>query len=189
MHFFKNLAAFSTILLISHSVAFASTNQFPHKMFTAPASVYSSTKPEDCKEQQNELAEEHGASLYSCPSFGEYQIDVIRWERDMLNFVYQDKTLFGYHGTALGSTLAEKIEWRYHQNGQHKQYHALLFRIYIPKIDQNGMISNLPPTQELIVARLNKEKSCIIGIIPQGKNMNEQARELADHKNAACMDE
>ena len=51
------------------------------------------------------------------------------------------------------------------------------------------MISNLPPTQELIVTRLNKEKSCIIGIIPQGKNMNEQARELADHKNAACMDE
>lgn len=191
MIFSRSLAIFLLALLMGNGVACATTEQVSEKdIYSAAASVYSSTKFDDCRYQKDEEMEEHGAALYICPSFDRYRIEVIRWERVALNLVYQDKTLFSYNGAALGSSIGEKIEWRYHKNGQDKQYHGLIFRIYMPGIDQNGIItSDVPATQDLVVARLDQEKSCIIGIIPQSKNMNELARGLADHKNAVCMDQ
>ena len=63
----------------------------------------------------------------------------------------------------------KKIEWRY-QSGEKDNPYALIFRVYTGK------------KSTLFVARLNKSKTCLIGVTPK----NEEARKIADNFDLPC---
>lgn len=55
--------------------------------------------------------------------------------------------------------------------------------------DTGIFMNNVPKIERLVVVRLNKEKSCILGILPTSNDMNEKARALADNPQAECLPE
>ncbi|MBS9781798.1 MAG: hypothetical protein KGV56_04820 [Gammaproteobacteria bacterium] len=87
------------------------------------------------------------------------------------------------------------IEWRFHYENGKKIYHALIYRLNLygsrftgpgfDDVEHKKEISR----DVLVVHRLDKEKSCWLGGIVQSKNMNIKARQLADDKNAKCINE
>ncbi len=77
------------------------------------------------------------------------------------------------------AVLGDILEWRFHYKNGKKVYHAL--------ISSKILSDYKKETKYLIVFRLDKENSCYIGKIPQSKNMNIKARQLADDKNAKCI--
>jgi hypothetical protein len=63
----------------------------------------------------------------------------------------------------------KKIEWRY-ESGKKDNPYALIFRVYTGK------------KSTLFVARLNKSKTCLIGVTSK----NEEARKIADNLDLPC---
>lgn len=126
----------------------------------------------------------------NCQGLGGYKINISGMDlRSMLTLKY-GKTLVAYN-TLPPSGFGEKVEWRYHLVNGKKQYHGLIHRFYTQKYDEKKA-EWLPQDQDeqsLVVMKLAKEKSCIVGIIPASKTMNEQARKLSDNLNAPCKPE
>lgn len=78
-------------------------------------------------------------------------------------------------------------EWRYNASAKAKgglSYNALIYRLNYLTYDDNGDPIDL---SQLVVVRLNEEKSCVIGIVKNSKDMNIKARAIADDKSAKCI--
>ncbi|WP_394261359.1 hypothetical protein [Moraxella boevrei] len=98
-----------------------------------------------------------------------------------LKLMHQDASL-AYQTTFRPMNLGEKLEWRYHLKDKQKQYYALIYRVN-EYDDVNPTILMRPPTiSNLLVIKLYKEKSCIIGKVDAHQNnANQIARQIADH--------
>ena len=79
-----------------------------------------------------------------------------------------DMSAYAVKGLKRIDVTAKKIEWRYTQNQEDP--HALIFRVYTGK------------RSTLFVVRLNKKKTCLIGVTPKNKT----ARVIADNFELPC---
>ena len=146
---------------------------------------YTSLKEEDC---QTSLYDEDFYQA-DCPSKDNYSLQV--FGRDLR---YGASLIYGSHEVNYEPIppfhVGHTAEWRYEKIGDSKKYHALIYRIYTAQNDPlEGDAFFLPrdqDKQQLIVIRLNKEQSCLLGVIEQDRNMNQEARKLADNKSARC---
>lgn len=151
------------------------------------SSDYTSLKEEDCRT----LNTDQDIYQANCSSKHNYLLQAVG--RDLrlgVNLIYNHhkvsyQPLPSFH-------VGETVEWRYEQVGNSKKYHALIYRIYTIQIDPlDGDAFYLPrdqDKQQLVVIRLDKEKSCLLGVIEPSKNMNTVARKLADNKSARCIE-
>lgn len=154
---------------------------------TKMSSDYTSLKEEDCRT----LNTDQDIYQADCPSKHNYLLQAVgRDLRFGVNLIYNHhkvsyQPLPSFH-------VGETVEWRYEQVGNSKKYHALIYRIYTIQIDPlDGDAFYLPrdqDKQQLVVIRLDKEKSCLLGVIEPSKNMNTVARKLADNKLAECIE-
>ena len=128
------------------------------------------------------------AVVRSCPAFAGYQIERTDWDWAQLSVLYGKNN---YAVSYLGHDLGSKAEWRYRQINNKKVYHGLIFRVLnLPMDTDTGIfMNNVPKIERLVVVRLNKEKSCILGVLPTSNDMNEKARALADNPQAECVPE
>ena len=117
-----------------------------------------------------------------CPSFANYKIERSDGDWTYLTLSYGSHKIF-----SMSHELGKKAEWRYRMVGNKKQYHGLIFRTLTMQLDDGMFLSDAPMIEKLVVMRLDKEKSCILGVLPVDKNTNEKARQLADDTKAICM--
>jgi hypothetical protein len=83
----------------------------------------------------------------------------------------------------------ELAEWRYVRgavspNVNELVYTSLIYRLNYSDYASNGDIVN---KSKMVVVRLNKEKSCVIGILDNESQMNEKARVMADNGSMPCL--
>ena len=149
-------------------------------------SEYTSLKEEDC--QTLNMVE----NLYqaNCPSKANYLLHTFsRALRSGVDLIYHNRKVS--YQPILPFHVGATVEWRYGKVGNAKKYHALIYRVYTAQMDALDSDSFYLPReqhkQQLIVIRLNKEKSCLLGVIEPSKNMNTEARKLADNKSARCI--
>ena len=151
------------------------------------SSEYTSLREEDCQ-ILNMVDNLHQAN---CPSKANYLLRT--FSRDLRSGV---DLIYGNHEVSYAPiphfNIGQTAEWRYEKIGYSKKYHSLIYRIYTAQIDPlDGDAFYLPreqDKQQLVVIRLNKEKSCLLGVIEPSKNMNREARKLADNKLAECIE-
>ena len=151
------------------------------------SSEYTSLREEDCPT----INIDENIYQANCPSKDNYLLHAVgrdlRFGVDLTynkrNISYQPMPPFHFGETA---------EWRYEKTDNSKKYHSLIYRIYTAQIDPlDGdafYLSRKQDKQQLVVIRLNKEKSCLLGVIERSKNMNTVARKLADNKLAECIE-
>lgn len=161
----------------------------------SPKSAYTSLKFEDCitVNSTDFLPEsEQDVDFYAgvCPGFGGYSLMVSGGDlRYSLLLSFNGKNiplpfLAQFHETGAVA------EWRYTLTktvvdfSNDLELKALIYRLNYSDMDRNGKNIN---KSMLVVVRLNKEKSCVIGKIPQQKDMNVVARKLADNPSAKCI--
>lgn len=157
-------------------------------------SVYTSLKAQDCITVESDsfsTEEEWMIDFYKgvCPSYGGYILGVSGGDLRYSVFL-------SYHGVEIAlpsfyqfHDAGEVAEWRYtlKRTGEFSnELHlsALIYRIYYDDYDSES--DSDEGASALIVVRLNKEKSCVLGQIPKQKDMNVLARKLADDPNAKC---
>ncbi|PIE46077.1 MAG: hypothetical protein CSA45_00705 [Gammaproteobacteria bacterium] len=125
-----------------------------------------------------------------CPAKGGYTVEVVGSDlRYGVALIYGKRTVL--YQVAEPFNIGKKAEWRFRQHHGKKDYYALIYRAYIARFDaQTGdFLPRNKDRQVLVVIRLNKEKSCLIGVIKQGADMNKKARQLADNPSAACIEQ
>lgn len=120
-----------------------------------------------------------------CQGLGGYQVMIIGSDlRYPLSLVYNDKKIEltqipGFHD--IGS---DKIEWLYERVTQKDSilktvnYKALIHRMNYEMYNEKTL--DMEQTSALIVTKLDKDKTCPVGIIKKSARMNEEARELAE---------
>lgn len=151
------------------------------------SSEYTSLKEQDCQF----FSTEEDSYQTNCPSKANYLLHT--FSRDLRSGV---DLIYNQHNVSFQPIpsfhVGETAEWRYDKIGNQKKYHALIYRLYTIQIDPlDGDDFYLPrdqDKQQLIVIRLNKENSCLLGVIEPSKNMNTAARKLADNKSAKCIE-
>lgn len=153
----------------------------------AQSQAYSDYTTIDFDDKQCRTIEDDNPIIKRCPSFVGYEVIIGIGDAGSQLFIG-----YGEHGIyapsmPLGSSLGKKAEWRYRMVGNKRQYHGLIFRTFKMR-DEDYINSNFdaPRIEELVVVRLNKEKTCILDILPVGKDVNKKARQLADDMNAIC---
>ena len=153
----------------------------------AQSQAYSDYTTIDFDDKQCRTIEDDNPIVKQYPSFANYQVNHVAGDNGA-----QLSVSYGEHGIyvpimPLGSSLGKKAEWRYRMVGNKRQYHGLIFRTFKMR-DEDYINSNfdVPRIEELVVVRLNKEKTCILDILPVGKDVNKKARQLADDMNAIC---
>ena len=149
-------------------------------------SDYTSLKEEDC--QILSMVE----NLYqaNCPSKQNYLLHTFSRDlRSGVDLIYHNRKVS--YQPILPFHVGATVEWRYEKVGDAKKHHALIYRVYMAQMDPLDSDSFYLPReqdkQQLIVIRLNKEKLCLLGVIEPSKNMNTEARKLADNKSARCI--
>ena len=170
------------VLLIVGCVTLLATTAATAKI----SADYTSLKEEDC--QTLNMVE----NLYqaNCPSKANYLLHTFSRDlRSGVDLIYNNNKVS--YQPIPPFHVGETVEWRYEKVGNAQKYHALIYRIYTAQIDPlDGDSFYLPreqDKQQLVVIRLNKEKSCLLGVIEPSKNMNTEARKLADNKSARCI--
>ncbi|MCO5113348.1 MAG: hypothetical protein M9899_04140 [Bdellovibrionaceae bacterium] len=161
---------------------------------TGPQSVYTSLNIQDCLTVESVMLlpeEEREIDYYTgvCPSYGGYTVGVSGGDLRYSLFLSYNGTEISLPSYYQFHETGNLAEWRYalKSTGFHSnelQLKALIYRIYYSDYDTNGNEVN---KSNLIVVRLNKEKSCVIGIVPQQKDMNLAARKIADNPKARCV--
>jgi hypothetical protein len=118
-----------------------------------------------------------------CPGLGGYQI--ITGGKDLR---YSLAVKFGanhidFEGPSqLHDLTSGSIEWRYeHAENQGTEMKALIFKLHT--IDEQTLVN----ADYYYVVKLNKEKSCLIGKVPDVGNALEAARKMADDTKAKCL--
>lgn len=139
-------------------------------------SEYTST--DDCKEMSSEPY-----SLNDCPAKAPYKLYVGAADVVDISLEYEDKTVTSGYG--MPRHIGSVVEWRFHEKSGQKKYHALIYRLF--SVGEKSKTPYDRYVQKLIVFRLDKSNSCMLGVIKQGKNMNIKAREVADNKLAECI--
>lgn len=152
-------------------------------------SLYTSLNPDDCQ-----MSEEGGDTAeWTCKRVGSYTPVVLalggsdgfdqmniesRHPMSSLSLKMKDETIVDFDSdmskySILGKNRIEvtfkKIEWRY-KIGKKDSPYALIFRVYTGK------------KSTLFVARLNKSKTCLIGVTTK----NDEARTIADNLDLPC---
>ena len=147
---------------------------------------YTSLKEEDC--QTLNMVE----NLYqaNCPSKQNYLLHTFSRDlRSGVDLIYHNRKVS--YQPILPFHVGATVEWRYEKVGNAKKYHALIYRVYTAQMDpldsDSFYLQREQDKQQLIVIRLNKEKLCLLGVIEPSKNMNTEARKLADNKSARCI--
>ena len=164
--------------------AFTVAAAFSASTAAAAEPLYSSIKPEDCV--LYDLFEQGAAT--ACKGLGGYSLAISDADaRIYLSILHPDWEapakidLMKITGGAFSSLPSDLAEWR----GAKSAPTALILRIGYSKGDgaQND--------QALAVIRLDKRhpaKTCLVGSIPLGPEMNSDARALADAAdNAPCL--
>lgn len=147
-------------------------------------STYTSIKHKDCAN----ISSEEDGQLYQvrCPAHAGYDLDVIGADvRYGLDITWKQKVV--RHQPIMPFHVGDKVEWRYRISQGAPEFYALIYRLYTAQFDGQDFLPRENDKQDLVVVRLNQEKSCIIGIITQGKQMNTEARQRADDLSAPCL--
>lgn len=150
-----------------------------------PSSEYTSLKPKDCQTMASPFY--HA----SCPAKGGYQLEVYAGDlRSGVDVIYADKKISYTPDNNVPHELGKVAEWRYQKKHNKRHYHALIYRLSIAQLDtaRDTFLPRHKDKQALIVIRLSKEKSCVIGVVKQDKKMNQTARDLADSTSSTCID-
>lgn len=121
--------------------------------------------------------------IRACPEKTPYRLMIGGVDSIDVLLKYQD--LEFTHGYGLPRHIGKTLEWRYHTINGQKRYHALIYRLFT--VGEKSKDSFDRYVQQLIVFRLDKANSCVLGSITQSKNMNTAARHLADNKEAKCL--
>ena len=150
--------------------------------FAANQSTYTSIAKADCQTIQDSENEKDAPIDYytgHCPGKNGYTVVISGGDlRYSLSLKFGRKEI---NLTQIGSFHdlgADKVEWRGPRGGQ---YTSIIYRLNIAQGDEGKDKSYL------YVARLAGANTCIIGIVPPGANMNQQARDLADDEYLPCL--
>lgn len=145
-------------------------------------SEYTSVAEKNCTTLES-VPEHEGYYHASCPSKKPYKIEVEGGDlRYGLQVVFAGKTL--RYWVPEFFDIGNTVEWRSHRKNGQKIYHGLIYRMYRANYSDTG--ESLADKQELVVVRLDKQNTCILGTIPASKHMNVKARKLADNASAVC---
>jgi hypothetical protein len=145
-------------------------------------SVYTSIAKADCRTiEDSELEKQPEIDFYTghCRGKGGYTVVIsggdLRYSLSLLvsGRVVELTRLGRFHD--LGST---KVEWRGPTNSN--IITNLIYRLNVS--NQDGKDSSY-----LYVVRLDGVRSCVIGVVPPGPNMNLRAREIADAELSTCV--
>lgn len=138
----------------------------------------------------SELDGEEGVDYLTaeCPSFGGYRLMVSGGDiRYSLDLSYEGVEIPMVKLSSFHDLPSAKVEWRYVRSNVEwtpvVTYTALIYRLnrqVDPQTDENKDM--------LIVVRLNKDKSCVVGVVDQQTDMNVKARRIADDIDAKCID-
>lgn len=154
-------------------------------------SIYTSVESKDCLViDSSQWYKEPEIDFYraECPSYGGYRVEVSGGDvRYNVKLRYGD-TLFRLMALSTFHDLgSKKVEWRYViealQDAQKQvRFTALIYRLSFQAQDDTDR-------EALVVVRLNQEKTCVIGVVEQTKDMNGLARSIADDPTRACVKE
>lgn len=131
--------------------------------------------PKHCKvvEETN-----YGAQTFDCSTLDkEYHILAHAYDLKINIALNHGDKYWTYEPNAPHATQ-KLLEWRYQNHQGKKTYTALIYRILVSDGEKYH--------PRMLVMRLDKDKSCYLGVIKQG-NLNEQARKLADDPKAVCL--
>lgn len=158
-------------------------------------SVYTSAATQDCViEDPSGLRNEIPYAVYECPGFGRYEVIYLGVEHDFrLTLRYssdRDDLIELWRPPSLLAQLGSpKIEWRYeyvsktpqYPDAKAVKYRALIYTAnHVPDDAKEAVKTR-------VVVRLQGEASCVIGLIREGKQMNAQARKIADDSSRPCL--
>ncbi|MEM7646350.1 MAG: hypothetical protein AAF203_05530 [Pseudomonadota bacterium] len=154
-------------------------------------SKYTSVKPADCfAANSSELELEPEIDFYegTCPAFGGYVVEISGGDiRYSLSLHYGKKKIDLPRPGAFHDMGSDVIEWRFnrHNSNGHGPFHpnALIYRLNVA----DDLTEGPKNIDRLIVVRLNKEKSCVIGDLSKVKDMNKKARAIADDFSSPCL--
>lgn len=153
--------------------------------YAQSGSVYTSLQPKDCETMDSPFYQA------KCPAKAGYDLQVYAGDlRSGIELIYNNKKIDYVPDNNLPYELGKVAEWRYKKINNKRKYYALIYRLSVAQLNPkgDGFLAQSKDKQRLIVIRLDKEKSCLLGIIKQSKNMNQKARNLADNESATCID-
>lgn len=150
--------------------------------FAANDSVYTSVAQKDCRVTESSEWKKNPEIDYLtmfCAGKGGYKVKISGGDlRYPLFLIAGGRTITLTEIGAFHELGSDRIEWRGPAGTD--RFTSLIYRLSIA--DENG---NMSPS--LYVVRLAGRASCVIGTVPQGNNMNERARQIADNENARCL--
>lgn len=132
--------------------------------------------------QLSDIDDNH-TQTFDCPTaMTDYGVALLSNDlRTSLRVNHGNKELI--YSPLMSHYVGDKIEWRYTTIKTNKQYHALIYRLYI-----NDNPTHHHHRSYLMVMRLKGDASCYLGMIPASKHANDQARKLADDPKATCQE-
>jgi hypothetical protein len=172
------IAAFGLLTCVS---VFAQDNTIPDHVDSFYTDVKNCIVTVDTQSDAGGIAE--------CAGFGGHRLflqvgEISNW------LVVNDDPLMGFGFRPLTYVKGSRVEWRLDVKDGRATPFALIARVKADKLDED-----IPAEERLIVARVSREKSCIIGSIQvtkkNSKTANQEARKLADAqaKTAPCLEE
>lgn len=161
--------------------------------YAVPGSTYTSIVTSDCvvvASSELETEPEIDYLTAECPALGGYRLMVSGGDiRYSLDLSYEGVEIPMVKLPSFHDLPSAKIEWRYNRERigvvGNVTYTALIYRLNRQVYTDNSVDEN---KDMLVVVRLNKEKSCVIGVVDQQKDMNKKAVRIADDSNAKCID-
>lgn len=168
---------------------------FAQNIFANPESVYSSLDTKDCITiDSSELLplDEQEIDYYEgeCASFGGYQIGVVGGDIRYSVTLKYNKVEIDLPQLSAFHNPGNLAEWRFERNTSANnkkslEYKSLIYRLNFD--DYNAETEEPFTNTMLVVVKLDKENSCVTGIVNNKKNMNIEARKIADDLNAKCV--
>ena len=137
-------------------------------------SVYTTTKSELCRTIES-TADEGGSYEGECPGVGGYKVRLLEGDiRQTLNIVTPAKKTFELNFWSFFggfSAIHTKIEWRVKGTVPI----ALIARYNVARSDDSQKSDSY-----LMVSKIGKTGSCVVGTVGAGAKQNEEARAMAD---------
>lgn len=167
---------------------------FSSTSFAGYQSVYTNIDYKSCVTvDSSELHSEPEIDFYTgeCPALGGYRVTISGGDiRYSLKLNYNGVEIPTVRPGGFHDLPSSKIEWRYERVGSWGNYgvnyKALIYRLNAT-VDYDDSTGNPISEDMLVVVRLKREKSCVVGIVKQQADMNKKARKIADNMNASCI--
>ena len=153
------------------------------------SSIYTSVAVKDCKtieSSENEAEPEIDYYTGHCEGKNGYTVQISGGDiRYSLSLIYGGEQVEFTRIGAFHDMGSDKVEWRgkVNKDGSVTKFHSLIYRLNIHGYGENYDESR----DSLFVVRLNGKKSCLIGQVEQSKNMNAEARKIADDMSKKCI--